>query len=60
MEVISCICKSCDIVIGNFTNLWTQIGTSYYSPVIDAESSLGIESHGGVRGGEGGTLVEGW
>jgi hypothetical protein len=60
MEIISCICKGCDVVIGDFTNLWTQIGTSYYSPVVDAESNLGIESHGRARWGEQGTLVEGW
>lgn len=60
MELISCTCKACNVIIGDFANLWTQIGTSYYSPIVDPEPDVGIGSRGTVRFGEKGTLVEGW
>jgi hypothetical protein len=60
METINICCKSCDNLIAEFTNLWTQIGKSYFSPIIDPPHAPNIVSHGPVRSGEKGTLVEGW
>jgi hypothetical protein len=60
MEIISFICTGCDVSVGEFANLWTQIGKSYFSPIVDPEHSPAIKSHGPLRSGEKGTLVEGW
>ncbi len=60
METVFCECKKCDSAIGRFANLWTQIGKSYFSPVVEPEDELAIQSHGTVRIGERGTLVEEW
>lgn len=60
MEIVSFTCKECDDRIGEFANLWTQVGKSYFSPIVDAEHAPEIESHGPHRSGEKGTLVEGW
>ncbi|KAK1757724.1 hypothetical protein QBC47DRAFT_164319 [Echria macrotheca] len=58
MELVYCNCKKCESTIGLFVNLWTRIGKSYYSPIVDAEGPL-IRPDGEVRAGETGTLVEG-
>ncbi|KAK4103137.1 hypothetical protein N658DRAFT_422231 [Parathielavia hyrcaniae] len=59
METVFCECKKCDAPIGRFFNLWTQIGKSYFSPVVEPEDDLAIQFHGAFRIGEHGTLVEG-
>ena len=53
-------CRKCSATIGLFVNLWTQIGKSYFSPLIDPEDELAVRSEGAVRIGEQGTLVEEW
>lgn len=60
MRTVTFACRGCDSPIGDFTNLWTQIGKSYFSPIIDPQRSPDIRSHGPLRAGEKGTLVEGW
>jgi hypothetical protein len=60
METIRICCKSCDSSIGEFTNLWTQVGKSYFSPIVDPPHAPEIESAGPARAGEKETLVEGW
>ncbi|KAK4127143.1 hypothetical protein N657DRAFT_661377 [Parathielavia appendiculata] len=59
METVFCECKKCGAPIGRFVNLWTQIGKSYFSPVVEPEDDLAIQYHGTIRIGEQGTLVEG-
>ncbi|KAL2019464.1 hypothetical protein VTK56DRAFT_9580 [Thermocarpiscus australiensis] len=60
METVFCECKKCDAPIGRFVNLWTQIGKSYFSPVVEPEDDLAAQCHGAIRIGERGTLVEEW
>jgi regulator of replication initiation timing len=60
METVFCECKKCDAPIGRFVNLWTQIGKSYFSPVVEPEDDLAVGGQGAVRIGERGTLVEEW
>lgn len=60
METINICCRGCDNPLAQYTNLWTQIGKSYFSPIIDPLEGPVIESHGPLRFGEKGTLVEGW
>ncbi|OIW35589.1 hypothetical protein CONLIGDRAFT_63525 [Coniochaeta ligniaria NRRL 30616] len=59
METVTFTCKTCDSSIGEFANLWTQIGKSYFSPIVDPQRGPDIRSHGPLRSGEKGTLVEG-
>ncbi|KAK0730754.1 hypothetical protein B0H67DRAFT_639216 [Lasiosphaeris hirsuta] len=58
MESVYCNCKKCDATVGLFINLWTQIGKTYFSPIIDPEDNLAILCQGAIRVGERGTLVE--
>lgn len=60
METVFCECKKCGAPIGRFANLWTQIGKSYLSPAVEPEDALAARSHGEIRVGEQGTLVEEW
>jgi hypothetical protein len=60
METVFCECKKCDAAIGRFANLWTQIGKSYFSPVMEPEDDLAVQYQGAVRIGEQGTLVAEW
>lgn len=60
METIFCECKKCDAAIGRFANLWTQIGKSYFSPVIEPEDDLAVQYLDTVRIGEQDTLVAEW
>jgi len=60
MDTILCSCKNCDSEIGEFANLWTQVGKSYVSPVIEPDEGPAVLCHGVVRVGERGTLVEEW
>lgn len=60
METVFCECKKCDAAIGRFTNLWTQIGKSYFSPVMEPEDDLAVQYQGSVRIGDQGTLVAEW
>ncbi|KAB5530292.1 hypothetical protein GE09DRAFT_387008 [Coniochaeta sp. 2T2.1] len=59
MEIITFNCKSCGGSIGDFANLWIQIGKSYFSPIVDPHHAPDIKPHGPLRAGEKGTLVEG-
>ncbi|AEO65401.1 uncharacterized protein THITE_56406, partial [Thermothielavioides terrestris NRRL 8126] len=58
METAFCECRKCDAPIGRFANLWTQIGKSYFSPVVEPEDDLAVQCQGSVRVGEPDTLVE--
>ncbi|KAK1827208.1 hypothetical protein QBC39DRAFT_267529 [Podospora conica] len=58
MESVYCNCKQCSATIGLFVNLWTQIGKSYFSPVIAPDDSPAVLREGASRMGEKGTLVE--
>lgn len=60
MDTIVCRCKKCGSEVGEFINLWTQVGKSYVSPVIEPDEGPAILSRGAVRVGERGTLVEEW
>ncbi|OAA60965.1 hypothetical protein SPI_04989 [Niveomyces insectorum RCEF 264] len=59
METIQCICRHCQVPLGRFINLWTQIGKSYYSPLVAPDACLQVGVHGTPRVGEKATLVEG-
>ncbi|KAK5654769.1 hypothetical protein OQA88_6805 [Cercophora sp. LCS_1] len=58
MESVYCNCKKCDTTIGLFINLWTRIGKSYYSPIVDPDGELAVRPDGDTRIGETDTLVE--
>ncbi|KAK0628518.1 hypothetical protein B0T17DRAFT_471715, partial [Bombardia bombarda] len=58
METVLCKCRECDANIGQFVNLWSQIGKTYFSPVVESDDELAVLSQGDVRVGERGTLVE--
>jgi len=60
MELVYCNCKNCNATVGLFLNLWTQIGKSYFSPIIDPDGELAITYSGAIRVGERGTLVAEW
>ena len=60
MESVYCNCNQCNATIGLFVNLWTQIGKSYFSPIIDPDDSPAVVAQGSSRMGEKGTLVEEW
>ncbi len=60
METVFCECKKCGAPVGRFVNLWTQIGKSYFSPVVEPEDDLAVRCQGAARIGERGTLVEEW
>ncbi|KAJ9130241.1 hypothetical protein NKR23_g12282 [Pleurostoma richardsiae] len=57
MERIRCCCKHCGFNLGELLNTWTQIGKSYYSPVLDPHVPLKVLVHGEVRTGDKQTLV---
>ncbi|KAK3330873.1 hypothetical protein B0H66DRAFT_77801 [Apodospora peruviana] len=59
MDKVLSHCNNCHSTIGQFMNLWTQIGKSYFSPVVEPNSDLEVDCQGTVRLGETGTLVEG-
>ncbi|OHE93621.1 hypothetical protein CORC01_11120 [Colletotrichum orchidophilum] len=59
MEVIQCKCTSCQTKLANFFNLWTQIGKSYFSPLIDAQGTTQMVAKEPTRIGEAETLVAG-
>ncbi|KAK4240616.1 hypothetical protein C8A03DRAFT_13060 [Achaetomium macrosporum] len=58
METVFCECKKCGAPIGRFANLWTQIGKSFFSPVLEPEDDLAIQPQGTVRVGKRGALLE--
>ncbi|KAK0733596.1 hypothetical protein B0T26DRAFT_669994 [Lasiosphaeria miniovina] len=58
METVLCSCKKCDAALGDFVNLWTQVGKSYFSPIVEPDYDIAVQSDGAVREGERGTLVE--
>lgn len=60
MERLTCKCAQCKANLGQFINLWTKVGKSYYSPIIDPAETRGISAKGQTRSGEQNTLVEGW
>lgn len=60
MEPVRCHCKTCGSTIGDFANLWTQIGRNYFSPVVDLCANLNVSPQNMARAGEKHTLVEGW
>lgn len=60
MEIVHCVCKACDADLGDFANLWTRVGTSYFSPIVDPGAQVGIAARGAPRVGDQGTLIEGW
>lgn len=60
MESVYCNCKQCDATIGLFINLWTRVGKSYYSPIVDTSGDLAVRPDGDIREGEAGTLVAEW
>lgn len=60
MESVTFDCKGCELTIGTFTNQWTQIGKTYFSPKVDPPHDPVIKVQGALRAGDRGTLVEGW
>lgn len=60
MEIVTFTCKGCDVSIDDFANLLTQVGKSYFSPIVDPEHGPAIMSQGPLRAGKKGTLVERW
>lgn len=60
METVDCNCARCGAKLGRFTNLWTQIGKSYFSPAVTSQEDPWVMSQGVTRIGEKGTLVDGW
>ncbi len=51
MERVQCRCKKCGDVLGEFANLWTQIGRNYVSPTVRLGNGLNVVSHGAIRVG---------
>lgn len=60
MESVYCNCRKCDSTVGLFVNLWTRIGKSYFSPVVDPGNDVAVRPEGAIRVGEPGTLVDEW
>jgi len=60
MESVYGNCKKCDDTIGLFVNLWTRIGKSYFSPIVDPGNDVAVRLDGEIRVGERGTLVDEW
>ncbi|TPX08776.1 uncharacterized protein E0L32_009716 [Thyridium curvatum] len=58
MDLVYCRCKSCGGRLGDFINLWTQIGKSYFAPLVEPRAELNVKLQGNVRVGEKNTLVE--
>lgn len=46
--------------MAKFANLWTQIGKSYFSPVLEAKGDVKIVDVEPIRKGEPQTLVAEW
>ena len=59
MDTLECTCSACGNVIGQFINLWVQIGKTYYSPVVQGYEPPALVPSGVVRQGSSGTLIEG-
>ncbi|KUI67417.1 hypothetical protein VM1G_02778 [Cytospora mali] len=59
MERIRCNCKQCGSKLGEFVNLWTQVGKSYCTPVVQPFEPLNIQHDGEARLGDSQTLVDG-
>lgn len=60
MDLVYCRCRSCGGRLGDFINLWTQIGKSYFAPLVEPRAELNVKLQGNVRVGEKNTLVEAW
>ncbi|KAH8675777.1 hypothetical protein BX600DRAFT_507985 [Xylariales sp. PMI_506] len=59
MDTVIVTCEKCDATVGEFVNVWTQIGKSYISPIIVADGSqIELMQTGPVRPGESQTLVD--
>ncbi|KAI0442109.1 hypothetical protein F4803DRAFT_384201 [Xylaria telfairii] len=59
METVTACCSQCEHRLGSLLNLWTQIGNTYISPVVQHALALDISSEGVIRHGEIGTIVDG-
>ncbi|KAI1504355.1 hypothetical protein F5X99DRAFT_36806 [Biscogniauxia marginata] len=59
MEQVFCSCIKCNQRLSQFLNLWTKIGKSYISPIVQAEVPLNVVASGEVRLGEAQTVVVG-
>ncbi|KAL5615597.1 hypothetical protein BROUX41_005636 [Berkeleyomyces rouxiae] len=57
-KTLTASCKGCKFVIGVFSNSWTQVGKSYYTPC-EAPQNIQVQDKGMARRGEPETLVEG-
>ena len=60
MEQVTCSCTKCGRDLGEFANIWTQIGKSYVSPVGGDDGNAKVENRGSVRVGDKETLVGDW
>ena len=60
MDQVQCTCKKCGASIGEFINLWTQIGNKHFSPVVVSNSPVRVGHKGLSRLGDSNTLVQGW
>ncbi|KAF4832668.1 hypothetical protein CGCSCA4_v013530 [Colletotrichum siamense] len=57
MDTVQCRCKNCQANLAKFANLWTQIGKSYFSPVLEAKGDVKTVDVEPIRKGEPQTLV---
>ncbi|KAI2636136.1 hypothetical protein GGS21DRAFT_543051 [Xylaria nigripes] len=60
MESVVAYCSQCDHCLASLLNIWTQIGKSYVSPIIQGEDVFDIKPEGAIRQGENGTIVDSW
>ncbi|SPO04251.1 uncharacterized protein DNG_06934 [Cephalotrichum gorgonifer] len=59
METLTSKCSQCNLELGRFINLWTQIGKSYVTPIVTPGESRAITTKGPSRVGDQNTLVSG-
>jgi len=60
MKTLRCKCAGCGAELAQLVNLWTQIGKTYYSPILDPEHGMNIITLGQSRIGDEMTLVADW
>ncbi|OBT74685.1 hypothetical protein VF21_06973 [Pseudogymnoascus sp. 05NY08] len=60
MEVVTCSCAKCGTFIGDFENIWNQIGKKHFSPVSlkRKDWSAGLQHSGDVRIAPTETVIE--
>lgn len=60
MEVVTCSCVKCGTFVGDFENIWNQIGKKHFSPVSlkRKDWTVGLQHWGDVRIAPTETVIE--